>query len=158
LFSRLLKPFFGGKIMPLRCRQYHFPRLKTWKWLTIGVFTAAVGPGYAATVLVGLVNAQVSVNFSVAPPTGSTVNCSISLISNDALGLVETKSVSAPVSGSTAICRTGVRYRWTLASPTSKMTIAYTLSGPQQYSSGIITTIPMPANGSATAASVAVTQ
>jgi hypothetical protein len=51
-----------------------------------------------------------------------------------------------------------MRYRWSLVLATSKMAIAYSVSGPSQSSAGIYSTIPVPANGATTKVAIAISQ
>jgi hypothetical protein len=112
----------------------------------------------AAVTLSGTVFAEITVTFVTAPPAGSTVLCGLALISNDALAPNDSKSVTAKVSGSSAVCSFPVDYKWTVASATSSMTIAYSVAGPAQSSSAIFSTITVPKNGTKTNVTVAVTQ
>lgn len=121
--------------------------------------TSIPTPSVAAPVTVsGTVNARITVTFVTAPLAGSTVSCGVALISNDVYAPNDSKSVTVPVSGSTAVCSIPIRYKWRLSSSSSTMTIAYSVSGPAQASSAIHSTIPVPPNGTTTAAIVAVTQ
>jgi hypothetical protein len=116
-------------------------------------------PSAAAPITVsGTVTAKITVNFVTAPPAGSTVLCGVALISNDALAPNDSKSVTATVSGSSAVCSFPMDYKWTVSSATSIMTIAYSVAGPAQSSSAIFSTITVPPNGTKTNVTVAVTQ
>lgn len=114
-----------------------------------------------ATYVTGSDAATITVTFTVAPPAGSTVSCSLALLSNDPRGPSDNASVTATVSGSTATCVITVHYRWRLTSTslsTDTMTIAYSVQGPVQVSSGLINIIPMPADGTHLSNSFGVTQ
>jgi hypothetical protein len=50
-------------------------------------------------------NPTITVTFMVAPPAGSTVSCSLSLISGDQRGPSDTQSTSAPVSCPASTCQ-----------------------------------------------------
>jgi hypothetical protein len=105
------------------------------------------------TFVTGTATATITVTFTVAPPSGSTVSCSLTLISNDPRGPSDTNSTSAPVNGSTASCPITINYNWRLTSSdvtTDTMTIAYSVSGPAQTSSGLVNIIAMPAPGATT--------
>jgi hypothetical protein len=116
-------------------------------------------PSAAAPVTVsGSVSAKITVTFVTAPPAGSTVLCGVALISNDSLAPSDSKSVTATVSGSSAVCSFPMHYKWTVSSATSAMTIAYSVAGPAQSSSAIFSTITLPPNGRTTNVTVAVTQ
>jgi hypothetical protein len=112
-----------------------------------------------AVFVTGTAVATITVTFTGAPPSGSTVSCSLSLISNDQRAPSDTQSISAPVSGTTAICNITMNYKWRPTTPASDtMTIAYSVQGPVQNSSGITNIIPMPANGTTKIITIAVTQ
>ena len=97
----------------------------------------------------GSVSAVITVNFKTPPAAGSTVSCSLSLISNDARGESDSNGATAAVSGSQAICSVTIPYKWALTTPNADtMTMAYSVQGPVQYSSGIFNIIVMPAAGS----------
>jgi len=113
------------------------------------------------TFVTGSATGTITVTFTVAPPALSTVSCSVSLISNDPRAPSDSTSVTAPVSGSTATCVVTVNYRWRLTSAnlsTDTMTVAYSVQGPVQVSSGLINIIPMPADGTHLSQSFGVTQ
>ena len=115
-------------------------------------------PAHAVTVRTGTVDATITVTFTPAPPAKSTVSCTISLIGSDTNAPSDSRFVEANVVGSRASCRVIVPYRWNLAVATSKMTIAYSVSGPAQSSSGIYRVLPIPANGITTKAAITVSQ
>jgi len=116
-------------------------------------------PSAAAPVTVsGTVTTKITVTFVTAPPAGSSVLCGVALISNDSLAPNDSKSVTAIVSGSSAVCSFPTHYKWTVSSATSGMTIAYSVAGPAQSSSAIFSTITLPPNGTTTNVTVAVTQ
>ena len=107
----------------------------------------------------GSAAATITVTFTVAPPAGSNVSCSLSLISSDQRAPSDSKTIDALVSGSTATCVITVNYRWRLTTPTTDlMTIAYSVQGPVQTSSGLINIIAMPADGTHLSQSFGVTQ
>jgi hypothetical protein len=111
------------------------------------------------TIVGGTVVATFTVTFKVAPASGSTVSCSLALISSDQLAPSESKSKTETVSDSTATCKVRVHYSWSLTTPASDtMTIAYSVQGPVQTSTGISNIITMPANGTVTTEAIAVTQ
>jgi hypothetical protein len=113
----------------------------------------------APTYVAGSANATITTTFTVAPAAGSTVSCSLSLISSDARGPSDTNSTSASVSGSTAVCSITMYYYWRLTTPSSDtMTIAYSVQGPVQSSSGLVNIIPQPAAGTALNLTINVTQ
>ncbi len=115
----------------------------------------------APTYVTGSTALTITVTFTVAPPTGSTVSCSLALLSNDPRGPSDSASVTSTVSGSTAICTVTANYRWRLTSTslsTDTMTIAYSVQGPVQVSSGLVNIVPMPANGTHLSQSFGVTQ
>ena len=124
--------------------------------LTIGIIcqisAAAADPTYplpAPVYLTGTANATITVVFGVAPPAGSTVSCSLSLISSDPRSPSDTQSASVTTSGgNSVICPLTLNYRWRLTTPSADtMTIAYAVQGLTQSSSGIVNIIPMPADG-----------
>jgi hypothetical protein len=126
--------------------------------MTLPALAAALPPQVFVT---GSATGTITVTFTVAPPALSTVSCSVSLISNDPRAPSDSSSVTAPVSGSTATCVVTVNYRWRLTSAnlsTDTMTIAYSVQGPVQVSSGLINIIPMPADGTHLSQSFGVTQ
>jgi hypothetical protein len=114
------------------------------------------------TFVTGTATATITVTFTVAPAAGSTVSCSLTLISNDPRGPSDTNSTTATVSGSSASCPITINYNWRLTSSditTDTMTIAYSVSGPAQTSSGLVNVIAMPASGATTGPmNIAVTQ
>jgi hypothetical protein len=113
----------------------------------------------APTIVTGTVVATITVTFKVAPAAGSTVSCSLALISSDQRAPSESKSKTETVSDSTATCKVRVHYSWPLTTPASDtMTIAYSVQGPVQTSAGIIDIITMPATGTVTTEAVGVTQ
>lgn len=115
----------------------------------------------APTYVTGAANATITVTFTAAPPAGSTLSCSLSLISSDPRGPSDTNSTSASVSGSSAVCQVAVHFNWRLTSTSlssDTMTIAYSVQGPVQTSSGLVNIIPMPANGTQLTLSIPVTQ
>lgn len=115
----------------------------------------------APTYVTGSAAATITVTFTVAPPAGSTVSCSLALLSDDPRAPSDSASVTSTVSGSTAICTVKVNYRWRLTSTSlskDTMTIAYSVQGPVATSSGLVNTIPMPANGTHLSQSFGVTQ
>lgn len=103
----------------------------------------------APVYLTGTASATITIVFGVAPPSGSNVSCSLSLISNDPRGPSDTQNASVTTSGgNTVICPISLNYRWRLTDPSADtMTIAYSVQGPTQSSSGIVNIIPMPADG-----------
>ena len=103
----------------------------------------------APVYLTGTANATITVVFGVAPPAGSTVSCSLSLISNDPRSPSDTQNTSVTTSGGNSIiCPLTLNYRWRLTTPSADtMTIAYAVQGLTQSSSGIVNIIPMPADG-----------
>jgi hypothetical protein len=111
------------------------------------------------TIVGGTVVATITITFKVAPSSGSTVSCSLSLISSDQRAPSDSKSKTETVSGSTATCIVKVHYSWPLTTPASDtMTIVYSVQGPVQTSAGITNIISMPANGTVTALAIGVTQ
>ncbi len=129
--------------------------------LILGAFAACVGSAAPAlaqtsynaatvTTVSGVVSAKLTLSFASAPPTGSTVSCAVALIGSDSLSPSDSESVNAPVSGSSAVCNLTIHYKWRIASLTSTMTIAYSVSGPLQDSSAIYEVITMPPNGATT--------
>ena len=103
----------------------------------------------APVYLTGTASATITVVFGVAPPAGSSVSCSLSLISNDPRAPSDTQNASVTTTGgASVICPLTLNYRWRLTTPASDtMTIAYSVQGPTQSSSGIVNIIPMPADG-----------
>ncbi len=100
------------------------------------------------TYVSGAVSGTITVNFAVAPPSGSTVSCGVSLSSNDARAPSESQSTNAAVTGSTAVCSMTLYYNWPLTTPSSDtLTVTYGVQGPVQYSSAVYAVIPMPPNG-----------
>jgi hypothetical protein len=123
----------------------------------------ALGQGIlgAPTFVTGGANAMITVTFTVAPPAGSTVTCSLSLISNDPRGPSDTNSTGAAVNGSTATCQISMHFNWRLSAASlanDQMTIAYSVAGPSQTSSGLTNIIPMPPSGSMLTLNIPVTQ
>jgi hypothetical protein len=106
----------------------------------------------------GTVVATLTVTFAAAPPAGSRVLCGLALIGSDTHAPSDSKSVNVGVANSKAVCKITLRYNWHLASATSKMTIAYTATGPSQTSSGIQSIITVPANAHTTTVAVAISQ
>jgi hypothetical protein len=107
------------------------------------------------------VTGSANATFTAAPAAGSTVSCSLSLISNDPRGPSDTNSGSAPVSGSTATCQITMYFRWRLTSSSissDTMTVAYSVQGPVQSSSGLVNIIPMPPDGTGVNLNIGVTQ
>jgi hypothetical protein len=87
------------------------------------------------------------------------VSCGLSLISSDQLSPADSNSVTVTVSGATAICPITINYKWRLTTPTSDtMTIAYSVSGPSQSSSGLFDIITQPAEGTVTTLAIGVVQ
>ena len=103
----------------------------------------------APVYLSGTATATITINFGTAPPSGSTVSCSLSLISNDPRAPSDTKNASVTTTGgASVVCPVAMSYRWRLTNPAADtMTIAYAVQGPTQSSSGIVNIIPMPADG-----------
>jgi hypothetical protein len=85
------------------------------------------------------------------------VSCNLALIGSDARAPSDVKFVSAPVSGTSAVCDISLHYERRLISASSNMTIAYTVSGPQQTNSAIYNIIAVP-DGATKRVSVAITQ
>jgi len=103
--------------------------------------------------------ATITVNFKVAPPSGSTVSCSLLLISNDQRAPSDTQSQDAAVSGSAATCNITLHYKWRLTTPASDtLTIAYSVQGTTQTSSGLYDIIAQPADGTPTIVNIGVVQ
>jgi hypothetical protein len=103
--------------------------------------------------------ATITVTFKVAPPAGSSVSCSLSLISNDQLAPNDTQSQDATVSGSAATCNITVNYKWRLMTPsTDTLTVAYSVQGPTQTSAALYDIITQPADGTVTTLTIGVTQ
>jgi hypothetical protein len=124
-----------------------------------GITAPALGQLAAPVYVTGGATATITVTFTAAPPAGSTVSCSLSLISSDPRGPSDTNSTSAPVSGSSAICQITMHFNWRLTSGSSDtMTIAYSVAGPVQTSSGLVNIIPMPASGTQLNLNIPVTQ
>lgn len=129
--------------------------------LAIPAFAQMAAQLASPTYVAGGATATITVTFTTAPPDGSTVSCSLSLISSDPRGPSDTNSVSAPVNGSTATCQINMHFRWRLTSTSvgqDTMTIAYSVQGPAQSSSGLVNTIPMPADGTQLGLNIGVTQ
>jgi len=126
----------------------------------LGFATCAMcWPVSAATVTrTGTVAATLKITFTQAPPDGSSVSCAVTLIGSDTNAPTDSKFISAAVSGTGAVCKIALHYKWLLDSATSKMTIAYSVSGPNQTSSGIADVITVPANGTNTHVAIAITQ
>jgi hypothetical protein len=82
----------------------------------------------------------------------------VTLIGDDVNAPTDSKFTSAAVSGTGAVCKIALHYKWLIESATSKMTIAYSVSGPSQTSSGIADVIPVPAKGTTTTEAIAITQ
>lgn len=110
---------------------------------------AVTYPLPAPVYLTGTASATITVAFGTAPPAGSSVSCSLSLISNDPRAPSDTQNASVTTTGgASVICPLTLNYRWRLTTPASDtMTIAYSVQGPTQSSSGIVNIIPMPADG-----------
>lgn len=123
--------------------------------LALGVTTA---PSFAAATRTGIVAGKITITFAKAPPSGSSVSCALSLISDDTLSPTDANSTSAKINGTTAVCTFSMHYRWVVNSATSHMTIAYSVSGPSQSSSGISRIITLPANNATTHVAIAVDQ
>jgi hypothetical protein len=136
-----------------RAKARAFRRLLMWAALALFWAGAASAPALAQTLgppvyAGGHAVATITVTFTAAPPAGSTISCSLSLISNDPRNPSDTNSISAPVTGSTAVCNITMYYYWRLTSGSNDtMTIAYSVQGPAQTSNGIVGVIAMPANG-----------
>ena len=133
------------------------PYRKLLVWAALAAFGAgaaavpAVAQMPAPVYLDGYAVATINVTFNVAPPAGSAISCSLSLISNDPRGPSDTNSTTAPVNGTTAVCNITMYYYWRLTSGSTSsdtMLIAYSVQGPTQTSSGVVGSIAMPANGS----------
>jgi hypothetical protein len=110
------------------------------------------------TIVTGTVAAKLTITFVTAPPAGSTVSCNVALIGSDTRAPSDSQFVNAAVSGSTATCTLTLHYKWRLTSVATNMTIAYSVSGPAQVSSGIYNIITVPANGATTNVAVAIEQ
>jgi hypothetical protein len=127
-----------------------------------GMTSPALGQGLGPAVYVsGSVTATITVTFTAAPPAGSAVSCSLSLISNDPRGPSDTNSTSAAVSGSSAVCQITMYYYWRLTAASlssDTMTFAYSVAGPTQTSSGLVNIPPMPPSGAQTVIAIPVTQ
>ena len=136
-----------------RAKTRPFRKLLMWTALALFWAGAASAPALAQTLgppvyATGHAVATITVTFTAAPPAGSTVSCSLALISSDPRGPSDTNSTSAPVNGSTAVCNITMYYDWRLTSGSNDtMTIAYSVQGPAQSSSGLVGIIAMPANG-----------
>jgi len=116
-------------------------------------------PAWAAPVArTGVVSAKLTITFTQAPPAGSSVSCAVTLIGSDVNAPTDSKFISVPVSGSSAACNIAVHYKWLIANASSNMTIAYSVSGPSQSSSGIADVITMPGSGKITNEVIAITQ
>jgi hypothetical protein len=103
--------------------------------------------------------ATITVTFKVAPPSESTVTCSLALISSDQLAPSDTQSVTATVSGSAATCNITMHYKWRVMTPsTDTLTIAYSVQGPIQTSSAVYEIITQPADGTVTTLAIGVIQ
>jgi hypothetical protein len=129
--------------------------------LACGMTLPALAQLAAPTYVTGGATATITVTFTVAPPGGSTVTCSVSLISSDPRGPSDTNSTTAAVSGSTATCNITMHFNWRLTSTSlssDQMTIAYSVAGPLQTSSGLVNIIPMPASGTQLTLNIPVTQ
>jgi hypothetical protein len=123
----------------------------------LGAATAGAADA-APVVRAGTVTGFITVTFATAPGAGTRVSCALSLVGDDALNPTDSKFTSVAVNGTTATCRVPVRYKWTVNNPASHMTIAYSVSGPTQSSSGIAKVIPLPANNANFGVSVAINQ
>jgi hypothetical protein len=124
-----------------------------WTMILPGLALAAVAKVKGSAV------ATITVNFKVAPPSGSTVSCSLELISSDQLGPSDTNSVTATVSGSTATCNITMYYKWRLMTPsTDTLTVAYSVQGPIQTSTALYDIITQPADGTVTTLTIGVIQ
>jgi hypothetical protein len=126
-----------------------------------GMTLPALGQLAAPTYVTGGATATITVTFTAAPPGGSTVSCSLSLISSDPRGPSDTNSTTAAVSGTTAVCNITMHFNWRLTSTSlsaDTMTIAYSVAGPSQTSSGLVNIIPMPANATQLTLNIPVTQ
>ncbi len=125
--------------------------------MTLPALAQLAAPVYVT----GSAAATITVTFTVAPPTGSTVSCNLALVSNDPRAPSDSASVTSTVSGSTATCVVTLNYRWRLTSTslsTDLMTIGYSVQGPVATSSGLVNIIPMPADGTHLSQSFGVTQ
>ena len=102
----------------------------------------------APVYLTGTANATITITFGTAPASGTSVSCSLSLISNDPRAPSDTQNTSETTTGgNSVVCPIALNYRWRLTTPASDtMTIAYSVQGPTQSSSGIVNIIPMPAD------------
>jgi hypothetical protein len=141
-----------------------FPRGRIVKaavssFVACAMASPALGQLPPPTIVTGTAVATITVTFKVAPSSGSTVSCNLTLISSDKRAPSDTKSKTETVSGSTATCIVKVHYSWPLTTPASDtMTIAYSVQGPVQTSAGITDIISMPANGTVTTLAIGVTQ
>jgi len=106
----------------------------------------------------GAITATISVQFTVAPPAGSSVSCGLGVASNDALAPTDGQSAQAAVHGSKATCSIVLHYSWRLASANTNMAILYSVSGPVHSSAGTYQVIKVPANGTNTHVAVTVAQ
>jgi hypothetical protein len=146
-----------------RQAKFKFPRGRIVKAAVASIVAYAMAsPALALpppTIVGGTVVATITVTFKVAPAPGSTVSCSVSLISSDQRAPSDTKSKTGTGSGATEICKVRVHYSWPLTTPASDtLTIAYSVEGPIQTTSGLFDVISMPANGTVTTLAIGVTQ
>ena len=125
--------------------------------LAAGIVAPVFNPAVADTTyplpapiyLTGAATATITITFGTTPASGSSVSCSLSLISNDPRAPSDTQNASVTTTGgNSVVCPITLNYRWRLTTPSSDtMTIAYSVQGPTQSSSGIVNIIPMPADG-----------
>lgn len=145
-----------GNWPSLSCKQNKL-RLNPRQAVCATAVAAIISSSAWAAQFGGVLNAKITVNFAEAPPAGSSVNCNLSLISDDVNHPSENAYTSANVNGSQAICTMVVHYLWNVAA-TSQGTLAYGVSGPSQSSSGIYITGPMPPNGTNLSVNIVVQQ
>lgn len=126
--------------------------------LSASIASSAVCLPALAVDRAGTVVATLTVTFAAAPAAGSRVSCGVALIGDDTHSPADNRSVDVAVVGSKATCKLTIPYKWHLASATSKMSIAYSVSGPRQSSSGIHSVFTVPANGTNTTVAVAISQ
>jgi hypothetical protein len=121
---------------------------------------AAVPAGTTGKVVVPL-----TLNFVTDPITTfsgslSSIRCTLTLTSDDALGKSDTLTVAAKVSGKSATCDITMAYLWHVLNKNSHMTIGYTVAATGVTNTGVLTAtrvasgtldkIVLPANGATT--------
>jgi hypothetical protein len=120
---------------------------------------AAVPAGVGGKVVVPLTLNFVTNPISTYTGTFGSIQCTLSLTSDDALTKSDSLTVPAKVSGKSATCNMSMNYLWHVLNRKSHMTIGYTITAigsatgvlvSERIASGTLDKIVLPANGATT--------